>query len=231
MSCRYQSWIAESAAEALAPARQAEFEAHVAGCAECRGALERERALQARIQGELRAMLDETPSTAVAARVRQRIAEEPSADARGWSWLTAAAGALAAVALVVWLLLPAADEPPPVARSASPEAATAPRPDAPSPAAPAGRGAVAVPGPAPTRGVRAGERGSSLLAANEVIVPPGQWQAVAALYRAARAGVVEGESVVAQPAPLEARLVDLTIAELQVAPLEDAPERRPPGRG
>jgi hypothetical protein len=231
MICRYQSWIAEAAVDALVPARQAEFEAHVAGCAACREALERERALQARIQGELVAMLSESPSAVVAARVRQRIADESSAGSRLWRWLPAAAGALAAAALVVWFLLPAAEETPSIAGSVLPESAAVSGPEAASPAAADSRAEREVPGLAPTRGVRAVVRGSSPPAAQEVIVPPGQWQAAAALYRAARAGVLEGASVVAQPAPLEARFVDLTIAELQVAPLEDAPERRPPGRG
>jgi hypothetical protein len=235
MSCQYQSWVAEAAVEALEPARQAEFDLHVAGCAACREALERERALQSRIQGELTAMLSESPSAAVAAEVRKRISEESSAGASEWRWLPAVAGTFAVAALVVWLLLPVAEEAPPLVRSVSPEAVDAPEPDAPSSVAADSRGAIEVHGLAPTTVNSTGTLRPTPPAAEVVIAPPGQWQAVAMLYRATRAGVVAGETVVAQPTPLEERLRELSIADLQVAPLEDAAERpqadrRPPGR-
>jgi len=99
------------------------LERHVATCAGCRAALEEDRRLLARIDGEVEATLQFAPSGGFLARVRQRV-KEP----RGfrWRWWLAPSAAAAAVALLaLWRPVPAPIAPPPT--PARPAAEPAPR--------------------------------------------------------------------------------------------------------
>jgi hypothetical protein len=230
MNCRrYQKWIPDAALGALAPAHAAELAAHAAACSGCREALERERQLHRALDRELTDWLRAEPSPQLAAAVRRRLAGHPAAAARGWRWIPITAGALAAAALVLWLI-PRTVEAPPVAVEPPAPATQAAEIRPAEPAAP-----PEVPGRVRER-ERTARAAAPVEPADEVIVPPGQWQAAVQLYRASRSGRLDADSVVAEPTPLEARIADLRMSLLEIVPLEpepgrDAPERGTAGRG
>jgi len=105
MKCRrYQGWIKDKALGVLDARREGELQAHLAVCAECRGALEHERLLLATIdRGVAQAVVGE-PSAAMAARVRQRVAAEAGAadharrlGFRRWVTVAVAGGLIIAI--------------------------------------------------------------------------------------------------------------------------------------
>ena len=228
MDCgRYKESLTDAAVGALPSRRQAELAAHLEGCGECRAALDAERRLLAAIDRAVAASLAAEPSPQFAARVRLRLAEE-SRPARAWLswWIPVAAGALAVLAVVaVWLARrqPAA---PGIAESAR-TIAGQPPPAAEAPAlagkaAPGTRSSLPIERPARPRGgvpVRRNVQPVVTGAAGlEVLVPPGQREAVLQLYEAVRRGRMDLASLFAQPAPLEPEQIN--IAPLQVDTLD-----------
>jgi len=187
--------------------RQAEFAAHLAVCAGCRAALERERRLLAAIDIAIAASVAAEPSPEFAARVRQRL-EQEGLLAPLWfsSWVPAAAVAFVLVAVVVaWLawrrpVVPGTREP-----ASAAEVVSRARPSGPTEQSATPRGAT------PARGHL--KQVVAQVAEPEVLVPPGQHEAVLQLYAALRSGRVDPASLVAPSAPLEP-------AELKIAPLE-----------
>ncbi len=120
MDCKqYKENLAAAALGALEPRREAEFAAHLAGCAACRAALDDERRLLDAVDRGVAASVAAEPSAEFAARVRRRLDQEPQ-PTHSWfgGWVPATAGALAVLALVaLWLarrppVLPGTAEPP-----------------------------------------------------------------------------------------------------------------------
>ena len=103
-----------------------DVESHLAGCAPCRFLLEDERRRLARIDGELRASLDVSPSLAFVAGARRRAADRPRA-VRWWAPVAATVVALLVASVVARRgpdTSPAAPSPPPrEARQMVPERA------------------------------------------------------------------------------------------------------------
>lgn len=231
------SGVAGGAREALSPACAAEMRVHLESCAACRQELEAQRRLLAAIERGLAANLGQEPSPEFAVRVRQRLAEE-RLPARAWfsGWVPVAAGALAVLALVaVWFVQRDSSSRGTMSsarkRSGSqqaqnvvpaPQESIGPRrvPAERVPRAPADLGADFAPKAVGSRAARSAEP--------EVLVPPGQRDAVLSFYAAALSRRADVSSLFREQRPLEPE--ELKIPRLEVAPLDT--ERKPsePGR-
>ncbi len=100
MSCARSEWLHGYFDGELDAARAAEFEAHLAGCPACAGALARQQALREALAG---ASLYEPASASLRARVESALPARASRRAP-LAWLAAAAAVLVLVAL--WSLGP-----------------------------------------------------------------------------------------------------------------------------
>ena len=246
MACeRFEQTLIE---EAIAPGANPELSAHVTKCADCREELERQRELQARIMSGVAAMVADSPSPGLLARVRQQIAAEKAPRPFPWMrWATV--GLVACAVLVIWY----AERPrgpvgqPDVRMVKVP--AQAPPQDSPSTLQtiqkpPAQRLQVAAAPTvkplrrsAPPRVVaREPETGTVLSAAAnqtpaqgpEVIVPPGQREAVLRLVNALQSGRVDAASLL-RPAQTTDYAV-LQIAPIEVKPLVSEESKQDPGK-
>lgn len=228
MSCeQYKTELTDAALGVLRPRDESAIRRHLARCEECRAELdERKRLIQA-MDREIETMVAGLPSPAFQARVRQRVEEADLAS--GWwrpRWALVAGGAMAVLALVtVWF----------VRRG---------------PIAPGNVGLVAVnPGLnspiAPTQNTKPGlilkpharrvsaEPGKPTVRRNEpeVLVEPGQDQAVVELYAAVWSGRVDPAPLLIEPQPLvpfpELKIEPLEIEELgeEARPLDRDPTR------
>jgi hypothetical protein len=228
MACeRYKVSLADAALGELERVPEAELRAHLENCAACRTAFDAERRLVAAIDWGVAASVAAEPSPELAARVRQRI-EAVRVPARPWfagswigRWVPAAAGALVVLALVtMWL---ARREP---ARPGKPESAKN------VPSQHHSQSGAGVPGesvtprvlPVQPVGSAAGSRRPHIVrkvvlkaAEAEVLVPPGQREAILRLYEAVRSGRADAASLLAERGSLEP--VALKIAPLEVAAL------------
>lgn len=205
-------------------------EAHLRACADCRGRLAREERLLAAITHSLGAAMNVEPSDAFTRRVRSRVAEERCRVATaGPRWqVPVAAAAAVTLAAAVWVV---SRRPP--APAAPPAASMAARTEPPRPAR---TDPAAVPSsPARARSVSRSpvKHGPSPGSAREVLVEPGQLEAVSRLARASGAepivrfvlGGVDAEA--ALPALLVADVPRLEMRPLEpMAPpwTSDAPE-------
>ncbi len=229
MACeRYKVSLVDAALGALEPALEAELRAHLEHCAACCAAFDAERRLVAAIDRGVAASVAAEPSPELAVRVCQRI-EAERVPARPWfagswmeHWVPAAAGALAVLALVtVWL---ARREPPrPGAlewtnnvQSQHHSQSGARVPDE------SVRQRVL---PLRPVGPAAGSRRPHVVrkvvveaAEAEVLVPPGQREAILQLYEAVWSGRADAALLLAERGPLEP--VALKIAPLEVAALD-----------
>ena len=219
----------------------AELDVHLAGCSACAAMFAREQLLVGAIDLGLRAVAAVEPSPGAEAALRARIAAGVPTPRRGvgrW-WIPLAAAAAATVALVVISQPRRGDGPRSVvAELASPTvAAMAARPmEPPTAAAPREETAV-VPRLATSRAVevvtppvrsKAGRRPRPR--DREVVVPPGQWQAVADLMAVLWTGPAEmavavprTELVGLRPAaPIE--LATLGVEPIEVRPLRHSAE-------
>jgi hypothetical protein len=219
---RYRAWISDAALHALQPAREAEFSDHVRVCAGCHAELERMQKLVAAVDAGVCAIVAGEPSLALAARVRQRIAEETAAPQwRITSWIPVAAGALALLALVsIWLIRREAARHPEVASHGTAE-----------------RSAKAVSRAVPPRQPQLASRETPRLARSphshrpaalagarletgrepEILVPAEEWNGVASLYSTMQTGRVDGTVLVASAKGLDKPLV---MDRLKIAPIE-----------
>jgi hypothetical protein len=78
---------------------------HLQGCASCRAALDGRRALLARIDSGVTAMVSAEPPAALISRMRQQVAAaQVSHGARWWQWAGAGIGLAAVAALALFLL-------------------------------------------------------------------------------------------------------------------------------
>ena len=199
MSCaRHADAILE---HALGEPASADLQAHLGACDACRAALEHERRLIGRIDGELRATLEVAPSPEFLPRVRQAAASETETRSAPWlRWLMPVAAMLA---LVTWLRQPTPVPPQPAATLS-----TAPRRENPI----AASGVAPTPAPPRTAAVR---RPAPQLPQPEVLVPPGEEALLRRFAATLRAGRVDGTALVqpdAAPPP-----------DLGIAPLAEAP--------
>lgn len=105
MGCeRYQKQLMDAALGGLEPGHEAELRAHVAGCDACAAEFERQQRLVLAMERAIDASAAVEPSPEFTARVRMKIAEQPAPASWPGGWMPAAAGALAVLALVVWLV-------------------------------------------------------------------------------------------------------------------------------
>lgn len=219
---RYEDWLMDAALGPLAPEREAELRAHVEGCAACRAKLDRRRQLVAAMDQAVAASVSAEPSPEFLARVRQRIAEQP-APAPGWfaGWLPVTAGALAAVALLVFWLLPRQEpaRPGPVVTPPTMAGRLPPK-------APPTRGELKKP-PVPVRGPRGSVRapaGVQPPREPEVLVPPEQRAGVEWLYNALQRQPERTTAVLVRQVQAEAEVAQpLRVSELSIAPLQIGP--------
>ncbi len=219
---QFRKWMADAADAALAGNLRAGFDAHLRDCAACRQEFGRMQTLLQAINSDLSASVAAEPSPQFVARIRQRIAEQPQPHRAplwlpGNAWLTAAG---ACAALAVFLLaarashkspeLPHADVAGPVA---SPPAHIAPLPN------PRPSGSVASVPSRPPGFVAARTPSSRAIdrpvPEPEVIVEPGQMQAIFRFAAAMQSGQVDGAKLLADEKKSAAPLV---IKPIPVAP-------------
>jgi anti-sigma factor RsiW len=234
MSCdRFKSRLLDFALGA----DDAEFRAHLDGCASCPAQLETQQALLASIDRGVASIVQGEPPGDFAAHVRRRIAEKSAAPRpwfAGWRLITAAA-ALGVVAIVALLMIGRPPRPPqsarvqlgsPIAPAVKPREATSPSELA--------RGEAPRSGAVGQRTMRPPRQPQ--LAANrepEVLVPRGEMAAVMRLYEANWNGKADGASLVAQLPPVEESLKpmafeELRIPALQLVPLNDGEKPKAP---
>lgn len=219
MSCeRYRDWMMDAAADELPENRAAELQAHVRECAACRQELQRVRTLLAAIDLGVTAQTAAEPSPRLMEQLRQRIRDEafvtPWRNAR-WVPVVACATVLI-VAASVWTLWPRTGARHELtASSAAPSPVQAVRPAAAATIAkpkimPERHGSVvALARPVRKLNARRIERQP---AAPEVLVPPGQMEAVMQFARMLNSGQIDGAKL----------LADLKAADqpLEIKPLE-----------
>jgi hypothetical protein len=234
--CR--EWIKDAALGALEPRRERELLAHAGECDACREAYAHAREVAAFVDRGMESLVAGKPSPRFTARLRARIAEEQPAPR--FTWLTSkpvatglVAAAAAMLALSAAFLIPKhANElqPKPTPNVASAVTAVPParlqngrpRGSAPAsyadahPAAAAGTGYWLRVHPA-----RAGYSASAVHYHNhrrepEVLIPPGQLEAVMQLAADIRSGRIDGKQLIAQQKQMEQ---PLKIDPLAISPL------------
>ena len=219
MSCeRYRSWMTDAAADELPESRRSELENHARECAACRQELQRVQTLMEAIDLGVTAQTAAEPSPRFVEQVRQRIRDEASIipwwNAR---WVPAVAcAAVLTVAASVWTLWPRTDARHELtASSAPPSPVQAVHPatvetTAKPKISPERRGSmIALARPARRLNAR---RIARRPAAPEVIVEPGQMEAVMQFAQALNSGQIDGAKL----------LADLKAADqpLKIKPLE-----------
>jgi hypothetical protein len=216
MGCqRYQSWITDEALGALAENRERELLSHASECAACSATLDRSRVLHQAIALGMAETASAEPSPELTARVRQRISQ--TTQPTRWrlaALFPVAAGALAVAALFLLWLRPQA--PPKAPDSAPPPQSTATirRPPTELPRH-SGEG--------PAEMNRRLSRTRNAAPAFEVLVPPGELQAVVQFVAALNsAGVVRAQlktNLEETRNPLEVK--SLEFPALEVTKLEE----------
>jgi hypothetical protein len=194
---QYGGWMADAALGALDPRREGELLAHAGECEGCRQAYRHARELTLLVDRGVEALVAGEPSPHLAARLRARIAEEPDRPRLNWlTWKPAAA--MLAVALLVAALAffgtPRTNPQLGTARIATGANSDVAR----SSSQPRPRGNVAI----EHRTVAANHHAQRPLVARrkstrerepEVIVPPGQLEAVMQLAADIRTGRIDGK--------------------------------------
>ncbi|MGB6483195.1 MAG: hypothetical protein WBE86_06880 [Candidatus Acidiferrales bacterium] len=224
---------------ALSGSLRSDFDAHVRDCVACREEFNRVQTLLQAVNDGVSASVAAEPSSQLLANVRQRIAAQQHRAPAWWrqrAWLTAGG---ACVALAVFLFaartlhkfnrsLPNA-APNPIAASSTPGHSALP-PNR----SPAVESATSAP---PRKPARVVVRHSSLRTLHrpalepEIIVDPGQTQAILRFAAALQSGQIDGAKLLADQKraaePLEIK--PLTIAPLKIAALAD--DAAPPASG
>ena len=226
MTCeRYQLWMTDAATEALSEWQQVGFKAHVRECSACRSEFERVRALLEAIDRGVEAQVAPEPSPEMMARLRRRIGAEASPSIGSWAlWAPATACAAAVIlAIAVWLNWPASSK----------------RENFPMLAAPGG--SVVALNHTSTGGTGAGTRTASANAMHavaparqfvatkrgierkgeipEVIVAPGQAEALLQFVAALQNGKLDSAKLLAEQKEAEQ---PIEIKPLVIPPLENA---------
>lgn len=221
MSCeRYRDWTTDAAADELQESRRSELENHARECAACRQEFQRVRKLLAAIDLGVTAQMAVEPSPRLMEQVRQRIRDEASVTP-WWNarWVPAVAcAAVLIVAASLWTLWPrTATRHDLTASSASHSPAQAVRPAAvltgtPKITAERHEPMVALAHPARKLNARRIERQPRAPEMPEVIVQPGQMEAVVQFAQELNSGQIDGAKL----------LADLKAADqpLKIKPLE-----------
>jgi hypothetical protein len=233
---RIRGWMADAASGLLSDVRQSKFEKHIGECAACRSEFARIESLLERIDQSLRAELAVEPSPKLVLSVRESIAAETRSTQLtiGWlgrnSWLGASGVCTAVVALLIFVVAHRANRPagnfaprPQISNSAPAHVPVAPSRSA---------SAESIPlrAPAHVREIKPrlafARRESPRIPARqssepEVIVQPGQMQAILRFAAAMQRGQIDGAKLLADrtkaAGPLEIK--PLTIAPLKIAAL------------
>jgi anti-sigma factor RsiW len=225
MACeRFRDALTDVAAGAPAPVA---VEAHLASCEGCQAELHRLRQALAVADAQMAGLVAAEPSPELLARIRQAVAEaSPSPAWRfGWMWPATAAAATLLVALAVWV--GRGPSPSPEARVAVDGKGSAIPAD---PSSPGSNGA-----PRDDRAPAVGDRRSPPRAraatvgvprddAPEVLVPPGEGEALlrlVALVHRERLSPA-GLGAAGQPSPDLAEPVPLEITPIEIVPLDAA---------
>lgn len=226
MSCeRYRAWMIDAAADELPENRRTELENHARECAACRQELQRVRTLLAAIDLGVTAQSAAEPSPRLMEQLRQRIRDE-ALVAPWWNTRWVPALACAAVLIVtasVWTLWPrtgARHEM--TAISVAPSPVQAGRPatvvTAKPKITPGRRGSmVALTRPARKPNARRIDRQRAAPEIPEVIVEPGQMEAILRFEEALNAHQKDGAKLLAD---LKGADQPLEIKPLVIDPLE-----------
>ncbi|HEV2222162.1 MAG TPA: hypothetical protein VGR84_04085 [Candidatus Acidoferrales bacterium] len=230
MSCeRYRSWMTDAAVDELPENRRTELESHARECAACRQELQRVRRLLAAIDLGVTAQTAVEPSPRFIEQVRQQLREE--APVASWwkaRWVSAlACAAVLIVAASVWTLWPrtgtrheltAGSIPPAPTQAVT---ATAVVTTAKPKITPERRGSmVALARPARKLNVRRIVRQGAapeIPEVPEVIVQPGQMEAVMRFAQMLNSGQIDGAKLLAD---LKAPDKPLEVQPLEIKPLE-----------
>jgi len=229
MACeKYIGWMTEAALGELSPRREAELLLHAGACDACREAYNRAKAIAAAVDRGVESLVADEPSPQFRARLHVRIAQEPAPVCSTWvGWVaaaqdsrrliaaTASAVALAALLLFVIARLPKHSNPAPnVASRPStspvavvPQATPQPRAETP----PELRHARHVRHPVLPRSPDP-----------QILVPPGQVEAVLQFADAIRAGRVDGGQLLTAQDRLTKplKIDDLTIPPIEIQELQ-----------
>ncbi len=242
MACeRFEKTLIE---EAIAPGGDAELAAHLRICPDCREELARQRELQERIMGGVAAMVAERPSPGLLARVRQQIADERAPRAFPWMRWAIGFAVTACAVLVIWVAgrprgpvplrqpqvqtVQAPSSMPPSTQQSSQQAANQFHSSV-APAVRRPRGTVlhhAVVRKPVTVIAQVDVAAKNPVPGPEVIVPPGQREAVLRLVNALQSGRVDAASLL-RPAPA-GDFALLKIAPIEVKPLNSEEENEDP---
>jgi hypothetical protein len=235
MTCkRCQKWIKRAALNSLDPLRQAKLDAHLSACAECRGLPGTEQRLAKAINLGLTASVSGLPSPDFTARIRIRLAQESERAQPRLAWVrsgwipvsVAGVVVLAAFLAVIWPVLRLRKQPQPVKQTAHMSAPGTAAPVASLPSAVTdSAGAVGVFGAAHARIRSAAARheparthGSARVEDNppqfQVMVEPGQWNAIVLAYRAAQLAHL-GTHALAQTSDQEEQPVEMKPIEIK----------------
>ena len=211
MNCeRYRGWMTDAAADELAENRRTELENHARECAACRQEFQRVRTLLAAINLAVTAQSAVEPSPRLMEQVRQRVRDE-AAVAPWWNarWVPAlACAAVLIVAASLWALWPRTDARHELtASSAAPSPVQAVRPTAAATTAkpkitPERRGSmvssmVALARPTRKLNARRIDRQLRVPEVPEVIVQPGQMEAVMQFAQMLNSGQIDGAKLLA----------------------------------
>ncbi|HKW89138.1 MAG TPA: zf-HC2 domain-containing protein [Candidatus Acidoferrales bacterium] len=222
MNCvKCKAWMSEAATDGLSERRRAEFDAHVQSCAGCRAEFERTKALVLAIDGSVVGSVAGEPSPDFIARVRRWIATQTMSGKTTWPWAVPAIACAAAIILAVSFgqFWPRGNQPRSVQTPASGDsslaAATHTEPSPPITLEHAGiRGGKAHDGAIREVAARKSQR---VEREPEVLVPPGQGEALLQFAAAIRSGKIDGVKLMAD---LKAAGQPIEIKPLVIAPLE-----------
>ena len=220
---QFRECMTGAADATLSGSLQADFDAHLCDCAACREEFRRAQTLLQAINDGLSASVAAEPSPRLIANVRQRIAEQQCRAPAWWQervWLTVAS---ACAALAIFLFAAQTlhkfnaripnDAPSPIVASSTPT----------HPAAPLNRGPAVESAtsaqprkPAPLFARHTSPRALDRPAPEpEIIVEPGQMQAILEFAAASRSGQIDGAKLLADEKKSAAPLV---IEPIPIAP-------------
>ena len=204
MGCKeYRLLLMDTALGTLGNERKAELQTHLSLCSKCPAELARMKELMSAIDRGVADTVNLEPSPRFAAQVRQRRSQHQTAPRKLFGfWLPVAAGSLVGVTLLAILLRPQTVRPPDSnSRRLAPEIAgtnaiSAPARPATTATTPAAHVAAnAAPGVIRSRILESRGKSSEAVQPSapgivEVIVPPGEWQAVTRFAAAASRGQI-----------------------------------------